>query len=110
VLIFRAVKKLEDAITVAYALPGISRAGLAVSRLPAVPRFVRRIPSTASATYIRPTPPRSKLHGKVYGTGVVDTKTRRIVNNESSEIIRMLNSEFLASWATIRTFIQHTCP
>ena len=32
--------------------------------------------------------------GKVTVPTLWDTKTRRIVNNESSEIIRMLNSEF----------------
>ena len=55
VLIFRAIKKLEDAITVAYALPGIREQGWLFASHPQF-RNARRIPSTASATSIRPTP------------------------------------------------------
>src|SRR5713226_8503115 len=55
VLIFRAVKKLEAAITVAYALPGIREQGWLFASHPSFPN-ARRIPSTASATCTRPTP------------------------------------------------------
>src|SRR6516225_3925946 len=37
---------------------------------------------------------RSTLHRARFGPGAVDKKRRTIVNNESSEIIRMLNSAF----------------
>jgi len=94
VLIFRAVKKLEDAITVAYALPGIREQGwlFASDQL-----FPECTPDTVNAfrhlhqAYTASDP---NYTGKVTVPTLWDTKTRRIVNNESSEIICMLNNEF----------------
>jgi glutathionyl-hydroquinone reductase len=94
VLIFRAIKKLEDAITVAYALPGIREQGW---QFASHPQFPECTPDTVNGfrhlhqAYTASDP---NYSGKVTVPTLWDTKTRRIVNNESSEIIRMLNNEF----------------
>ena len=94
VLIFLVLKKLEHAISAAFAIPGRRDEGWTYE---------------ADAEFSDCTPDRVNgfryLHqaytaadpgytGKVTVPALWDTKTRRIVNNESSEIIRMLNSEF----------------
>jgi glutathionyl-hydroquinone reductase len=94
VLIFRAVKKLEDAITVAYALPGIREQGWLFA---SHQQFPECTPDTVNAfrhLHQAYTASEPNYTGKVTVPTLWDTKTRRIVNNESSEIIRMLNSEF----------------
>src|SRR6266849_2862902 len=94
VLIFRAVKKLEDAITVAYALPGIREQGWLFA---SHPQFPECMPDTVNGfRHLHQAYTASDAHytGKVTVPTLWDTKTRRIVNNESSEIIRMLNSAF----------------
>jgi putative glutathione S-transferase len=93
-LIYRALKKLEGAITVAYALPGIREQGWLFGTNPQFPectpdmvngfRHLHQVYSASDPHYT----------GKVTVPTLWDTKTRRVVNNESSEIIRMLNSEF----------------
>ena len=94
VLIYLAVKKLEKAISVAYAIPGLRESGWTFEDNPKLPdctpdkvngfRFLHQAYSAANPRYT----------GKVTVPTLWDKKTRRIVNNESSEIIRMLNSEF----------------
>ena len=94
VLIFLALKKLERAFTVAHAIPGLREQGWTFERNPqfldCTPdevngfRFLHQAYAAASPRYT----------GKVTVPTLWDKKTRRIVNNESSEIIRMLNSEF----------------
>ena len=94
VLIFLALKKLEKAFTVAYAIPGLREQGWTFERNAAFPdctpdevngfHFLHQAYAAASPRYT----------GKVTVPTLWDKKTRRIVNNESSEIIRMLNSEF----------------
>ena len=94
VLIFLALKKLEKAFTVAYAIPGLREQGWTFERNSAFPdctpdevngfHFLHQAYAAASPRYT----------GKVTVPTLWDKKTRRIVNNESSEIIRMLNSEF----------------
>ena len=94
VLIFLALKKLEKAFTVAYAIPGLREQGWTFERNAAFPdctpdevngfHFLHQAYAAASPRYT----------GKVTVPTLWDRKTRRIVNNESSEIIRMLNSEF----------------
>src|SRR5260370_7238930 len=94
VLIFRAVKKLEAAITVAYALPGIREPGWLFA---CYRQFSECTPDTGNGirhlhqAYTASDP---NYTGKVTVPTLWDTRTRQIVNNESSEIIRMLNSEF----------------
>ena len=93
-LIFRALKKLERAISVAYAIPGERGQGWAFESNPAFPdctpdavngfRHLHQAYTASDAGYT----------GKVTVPTLWDTKTKRVINNESSEIIRMLNSEF----------------
>lgn len=94
VLIYLAVKKLEHAISVAYAIPGLRENGWTFESNPKFPdctpdrvnnfRFLYQAYQAANPRYT----------GKVTVPTLWDKKTRRIVNNESSEIIRMLGSEF----------------
>jgi putative glutathione S-transferase len=94
VLIYLAVKKLEHAVSVAHAIPGLRENGWTFEDNPKFPdctpdrvngfRFLYQAYQAANPRYT----------GKVTVPTLWDKKTRRIVNNESSEIIRMLNSEF----------------
>jgi len=93
-LIYRSLKKLDDAITVAYAIPGLKQQGWTFEDNPAFPDCTpdrvngfHYLHEAYSATNPRYT-------GKITVPTLWDKKTKRIVNNESSEIIRMLNSEF----------------
>lgn len=93
-LIYRAVKKLEHAITVAYAVPGLKDQGWTFESSPAFPECT---PDTVEGFhYLHEAYTASEPHytGKVTVPTLWDRKARRVVNNESSEIIRMLNSEF----------------
>jgi glutathionyl-hydroquinone reductase len=93
-LIYRSVKKLKDAITVAYSIPGLRQQGWMFDDDPAFPDCV---PDTVNGfRYLHQAYTASNAHytGKVTVPTLWDNKTGRIVNNESSEIIRMLNSEF----------------
>jgi putative glutathione S-transferase len=93
-LIYRAIKKLESAISVAYAIPGLRQQGWEFGQ---DPRFPDCTPDTVNGfrwlhqAYTATDP---RYTGKVTVPTLWDTKTGRIVNNESSEIIRMLDSEF----------------
>ena len=93
-LIFLALKKLQGAISVAYAIPGLREQGWTFEANPAFAdctpdkvngfRYLHQAYSAASPRYT----------GKVTVPTLWDKQTKRIVNNESSEIVRMLNSEF----------------
>ena len=93
-LIFRALKKLEPAITVSHAIPGLKTQGWTYEENANFPecepdrvngfRYLHEAYSAAEPNYT----------GKVTVPTLWDKKTQKIVNNESSEIIRMLNSEF----------------
>ncbi len=93
-LIYRSLKKLNDAITVAYSIPGLKQQGWTFEDNPAFPdctpdrvngfHFLHEAYSATNPRYT----------GKITVPTLWDKKTKRIVNNESSEIIRMLNSEF----------------
>src|SRR5579863_8405278 len=95
-LIYCALKKLNGLISVAYAVPGIRPNGWAFERNLHYPdctpdevngfHFLYEAYVASNPTYT----------GKVTVPTLWDKKTGRIVNNESSEIIRMLNSEFNA--------------
>jgi len=94
VLIFLVLKKLEHAFTVAFALPGRRDEGWTFEEDAAFPdctpdrvngfRFLHQAYAASDPQYT----------GKVTVPTLWDKKTGRVVNNESSEIIRMLNSEF----------------
>jgi glutathionyl-hydroquinone reductase len=93
-LIYRAVKKLSNAISVAYAIPGIKEQGWLYEDNPAFPECT---PDRVNGfRYLHEAYTASDPHytGKVTVPTLWDRKTSRIVNNESSEIIRMLNSAF----------------
>ncbi len=93
-LIYRAVKGLADAITVAYAQPHVREQGWTYERNA---RFPECTPDEVNGfhylheAYAAAEP---GYTGKVTVPTLWDKKTRKIVNNESSEIIRMLNSAF----------------
>jgi glutathionyl-hydroquinone reductase len=94
VLIFLALKKLEGKISVSHAIPGLRDQGWSFEEHPdfrdCIPDRVNGFHHLHQA-YSAASP---KYTGKVTVPTLWDTKTRKIVNNESSEIIRMLNSEF----------------
>ena len=93
-LIFRALKKLEPAITVSHAIPGLKVQGWTYEDNP---RFPECEPDRVNGFhYLHEAYSASEPHytGKVTVPTLWDKKTKKIVNNESSEIIRMLNSEF----------------
>jgi putative glutathione S-transferase len=88
------LKQLTGKISVAYAIPGLRENGWTFAEDPRYPdctpdrvngfRYLHQAYTAAAPRYT----------GKVTVPTLWDTKTRRIVNNESAEIIRMLNSEF----------------
>jgi putative glutathione S-transferase len=93
-LIFRALKRLEGAISVACAIPGLKEQGWTFESNPAFPECT---PDTVNGfRYLHEayTASDQRYTGKVTVPTLWDKKTGRVVNNESSEIIRMLNSEF----------------
>jgi putative glutathione S-transferase len=95
-LLFRALKKLTGSITVAYAIPGMKEEGWMFADDPAFPDCT---PDRVNGfRYLHQAYTASDPHytGKVTVPTLWDKQTGRIVNNESSEIIRMLNSEFNA--------------
>lgn len=93
-LIFLVLKKLEHAISVAFAIPGRRERGWTFEADPEFPdctpdrvngfRYLHQAYTASDPAYT----------GKVTVPTLGNTQTRRIVNNESSEILRMLNSEF----------------
>ncbi len=92
--IYLALKKLNGAISLAYALPGLRQQGWTFEDNPAFPDCP---PDRVNGFHYlhqayRASDPR--YTGKVTVPSLWDKKTGRIVNNESSKIIRMLNSEF----------------
>jgi glutathionyl-hydroquinone reductase len=90
-LIFRKLKRLEDAISVSVVEPVIADQGWPFGSGPGC------IPDTENGfhhlhqVYTKAKP---DYTGRVSVPVLWDRKQRTIVNNESSEIIRMLNSEF----------------
>ena len=93
-LIYRALKKLDDVISVAYAIPDLKTNGWTYQD---DPRFPDCTPDTVNGfqfLYQAYTATDKNYTGKVTVPTLWDKQTGRIVNNESSEIIRMLNSEF----------------
>jgi len=90
-LIFRTLKKLENIITLSIVSPRIHENGWAFADYPGVipdtvnhSSFLHEIYTKADPTYT----------GRVTVPVLWDKKQKALVNNESSEIIRMFNSEF----------------
>ena len=90
-LIFRKLKKLEDAISLSIVDPLMREGGWRFSDSPAaIPDFVNG-KAWLSEIYLMTDP---KFTGRVTVPVLWDKEKKTIVNNESSEIIRMLNSAF----------------
>ena len=93
-LIYRALKKLEGLISISAAIPGVRDYGWTFEDRPDFPECT---PDTVNGfhylyeAYAAAVP---DYTGKVTVPTLWDKKTKRIVNNESSEIIRMFNTEF----------------
>jgi len=94
VLIFRAIKKLEGAISVAAAIPGLREKGWTFEAQPEWPHCTPDNVNGFHHLYEAYVASNPRYTGKVTVPTLWDTKTKRVINNESSEIIRMLNSEF----------------
>lgn len=93
-LIFRALKKLEGAISVAYAVPGVREQGWTFADDPDFPDCT---PDQVNGfRYLHEAYTASDPHytGKVTVPTLWDKKTGRVVNNESAEIVRMLEHAF----------------
>ncbi len=91
---YLALKKLTGVISVAIAVPGLRQQGWTFEDNAAFPDCT---PDRVNGfQYLHEAYAASNAHytGKVTVPTLWDKKTKRIVNNESSEIIRMLNSEF----------------
>jgi putative glutathione S-transferase len=93
-LIYRALKKLEGAITVAYSVPGLKEQGWTFEDDPRYPDCIPDKVNGFHYLHQAYTATNAKYTGKVTVPTLWDKQKKRIVNNESSEIIRMLNSEF----------------
>ncbi|MHB8535338.1 MAG: glutathione S-transferase family protein, partial [Sulfuricaulis sp.] len=91
-IIFRRLKRLEDAISLSVVDPVMSNQGWAFLQDGGTSDAVNGFTYLHQA-YTRTLPDYS---GRVTVPVLWDKHTQRIVNNESSEIIRMLNSEFNA--------------
>jgi putative glutathione S-transferase len=93
-ILYRSIKKLENAITISHAIPGLREGGWTYE---SNPNFPDCLPDTINGfrhlwqAYAASEP---TYTGKVTVPTLWDKKRKRVVNNESSEIIRMLNSEF----------------
>lgn len=89
-LIARAVKKLDEVVPISIVEPVMSDQGWA---------FNDALPDHANGfAYLHQlyTATRADYHGRVTVPVLWDTKSRTIVNNESSDILRMLNQAFNA--------------
>jgi glutathionyl-hydroquinone reductase len=95
VLIYLAIKGLEGAIGVSHAIPSIRTEGWHFGRDPNYPDCLPDTVNGFTVLHQAYTATDPHYTGKVTVPTVWDKKTRRVINNESSEIIRMLNSEFV---------------
>ena len=92
--IYLALKKLDRAISVAIAVPGLREQGWTFEENAAFPDCTADRVNGFHHLYEAYAASKPDYTGKVTVPTLWDKKTKRIVNNESSEIIRMLNSEF----------------
>ena len=98
-MIFRALKKLENAISVSVAEPLYGKTGWEFGAAQGGTRDDVNGKATLAEIYLLADP---HYTGRVSVPVLWDNKRRTIVNNESSEIIRMLNSAFDA-FTNVRT-------
>ena len=92
-LIFRKLKKLDDVISVSVVEPLFGKTGWEFGTGPGATLDTVNGKSTLAEIYLLADP---HYTGRVSVPVLWDKKRRTIVNNESSEIIRMLNSAFEA--------------
>ena len=93
-VIYRALKGLKDAISISYCLPAFRENGWTYEARPDYPDCTADEVNGFHYLYEAYAAAKPNYTGKVTVPVLWDKQTRRIVNNESSEIIRMLNSEF----------------
>jgi glutathionyl-hydroquinone reductase len=93
-LIFRALKKLQGIVSVSSAMPKITEQGWEFGADPQFPECTPDLVNGFRYLHEAYTASDPRYTGKVTVPTLWDGKTQRIVNNESSEIIRMFNSEF----------------
>jgi putative glutathione S-transferase len=93
-LIFRAIKGLDSAITVSLAQPGRHPQGWTYGNDRAYPDCIPDNVNGFSHLHEAYTLSVPDYTGKVTVPTLWDKKTNCVVNNESSEIIRMFNTEF----------------
>jgi glutathionyl-hydroquinone reductase len=98
-LIFRKLKKLEDIISVSVTVPLFGKTGWEFGTEPGATLDTVNGKSTIADIYVLGDPHYS---GRASVPVLWDKKTRTVVNNESSEIIRMFNSAFDA-FTDVRT-------
>jgi putative glutathione S-transferase len=94
VLIYLVLKRLEKAISVCYAIPAMRENGWTFEQNARFPDCTPDRVNGFHYLYEAYAAADPRYTGKVTVPTLWDKKTRRIVNNESSEIIRMLNGEF----------------
>ncbi|MBV8747533.1 MAG: glutathione S-transferase family protein [Xanthobacteraceae bacterium] len=94
-IMFRALKKLEHAISISYCLPYFRENGWTFELRPECPDCT--LDQINNFHYLYQAYIKADPHytGKVTIPVLWDKETNKIVNNESSEIIRMFNSEFV---------------
>jgi len=90
-LIFRKLKKLEDVISLSVVVAVLGKRGWEFGTEPGATLDSINGRSTLADIYLLADP---RYSGRVTVPVLWDKKQRTIVNNESSEIIRMLNSAF----------------
>jgi putative glutathione S-transferase len=95
-LIYRALKKLEGLVSVAYSVPGLRTQGWTFENDLNYPDCTPDTVNGFHYLHEAYTATDKSYTGKVTVPTLWDKKLKRIVNNESSEIIRMFNSEFNA--------------
>jgi putative glutathione S-transferase len=98
-MIFRSLKKLENAISVSVAEPLYGKTGWEFGTAGGGTRDEVNGKATLAEIYLLADP---RYTGRVSVPVLWDKKRRTIVNNESSEIIRMFNSAFDA-FTNVRT-------
>jgi glutathionyl-hydroquinone reductase len=94
-IMFRALKKLESAISISYCLPYLAENGWIYELRPECPDCT--LDQINGFHYLHQAYTKADPHytGKVTIPVLWDKQTNKIVNNESAEIIRMFNSEFV---------------
>ncbi len=90
-LIFRALKRLDDVISVSMTEPLYGKTGWEFGATPGSTRDTANGKATMAEVYLLADP---RYSGRVSVPVLWDKKRRTIVNNELAEIIRMLNTAF----------------